>query len=408
MGPPNLIHLDMKNQDIIQLTERHVAATYGRYPVALVRGKGMHVWDATGKRYLDFVAGVAVDGLGHCHPKIVRAIRKQAGRLIHVSNWFHIEEQSKLAAEITRLSFGNKVFFCNSGAEANEGAIKLARRFFVDRGQKNKTEIITTDNAFHGRTLGSMSATPQDKIQKGFGPLVPGFKYVPFDDIAAVRKAVTSKTCAVMIEPIQGESGVNIPGKTYLKELRKLCDRKKILLILDEVQTGFGRTGRLFAYQRFGAQPDIMTLAKGLGAGVPIGALVMTHRLAKSLGPGTHGSTFGGNPLVCAAALESVNLVSQKDFLRNVRETGKYFLSRLKELSRKSPIVKTVRGMGLILAIDIEGSSAEVAKDCMERGILVNSIQPGTLRFIPPLIVTPKDIDALIRVLEKSLARLQR
>ena len=394
------------NKRIIQLTERHVANTIRRYPIALVKGKGMHVWDASGNKYLDFVAGVAVDSLGHCHPKIVQAIRKQAGQLLHVSNWFHIEPQARLAAEITRLSFGNKVFFCNSGTEAIEGAIKLARRFFIDQGQKNKTEIITTYKSFHGRTLGAMSATPQDKIQKGFGPLVPGFKYVPFDDIAAMKKAITSKTCAVMVEPIQGESGVNIPSKTYLKELRKLCTERDVLLILDEIQTGFGRTGHLFAYQAFGAKPDIMTLAKGLGAGVPIGALVMTNTVAKSLGPGTHGSTFGGNPLVCAAALASVAIVSDKTFLKNVRDTGKYFLSRLKELSKKFPVIKEVRGMGLILAIDIDGSSAEVAKNCMEQGILVNSIQPGTVRFIPPLIVSQKNIDTLIRVLTKSLTQL--
>ena len=390
----------------MQLTERHVAATYSRYPIALVRGKGMHVWDASGNKYLDFLAGVAVNSLGHCHPQVVRAIRKQAGQLLHVSNWFHIEPQAQLAAEITRLSFGGKVFFCNSGTEANEGAIKLARRFFVDQGQKHKTEIITTYQAFHGRTLGAMSATPQDKIQKGFGPLVPGFKYVPFDDLAAMNKTITSKTCAVMVEPVQGESGVIIPSKTYLKELRKLCTQRNVLLILDEIQTGFGRTGRLFAYQAFGAKPDIMTLAKGLGAGVPIGALVMTNTVAKSLGPGTHGSTFGGNPLVCAAALASVNIVSDKTFLKNVRETGKYFLARLKELSKKFPVIKEVRGMGLMLAIDIDGSSAEVAKDCMDQGILVNSIAPGTLRFIPPLIVSPKNIDTLIRVLSKTLTKL--
>jgi len=394
------------NQKIIQLTERHVAHTIGRYPIALVKGKGMHVWDASGNKYLDFVAGVAVNSLGHCHPAVVRAIRKQAGQLIHVSNWFHIEPQAQLAAEITRLSFGGKVFFCNSGTEANEGAIKLARRYYVDQEQKHKSEIITTYQAFHGRTLGAMSATPQDKIQKGFGPLVPGFKYVPFDDMAAMRKTITSKTCAVMVEPVQGESGVIIPSKTYLKELRKLCTQRKVLLILDEIQTGFGRTGRLFAYQAFGAQPDIMTLAKGLGAGVPIGALVMTEQVAKSLGPGTHGSTFGGNPLVCATALAAVNIISDKTFLKTVRETGKYFLVRLKELSKKFPVIKEVRGMGLMLAIDIDGSSAAVAKDCMEQGILVNSIQPGTLRFIPPLIVSPKNIDTLVRVLTKTLTQL--
>jgi len=261
--------------------------------------------------------------------------------------------------------------------------------------------------AFHGRTLGSMAATPLDKIQKGFGPLLPGFKYVPFDDVAAVKKAITSKTCAVMVEPIQGETGVNIPHKRYLKELRALCTRKKILLILDEVQTGLGRTGVLFAYENFGIKPDIMTLAKGLGCGFPIGALAATDKVARSFGPGTHGSTFGGNPLACAAALAAFQVISRKSFLRQVQQTGQYFLSQLQELSRKCPAVSKVRGMGLILAMDlVDASAPEVARECLHRGILVNATGPGTLRFIPPLIVSRKDIDKLTRTLERIFKNL--
>lgn len=396
-----------KNEAIIQLTDQHVFHNYGRYPIVLVKGKGMHVWDKAGNKYLDFLAGVAVNNLGHCHPKVVTAIRKQAGQLMHVSNWFHIEPQSLLAQKLTQRSFAGKIFFCNSGTEANEGAIKLARRYFYDRGEKARYEIITMQQAFHGRTLGSMAATPQDKIQKGFGPLLPGFKYVPFDDVAAVKRAITSKTCAVMVEPIQGETGVNIPHKRYLKELRALCTRKKILLILDEVQTGFGRTGTLFAYENFGIKPDIMTLAKGLGCGFPIGALAATDKVARSFGPGTHGSTFGGNPLACSAALAAFQVLSQKSFLRQVQKTGQYFLSQLQELSRKCPAVDKVRGMGLILAMDlVEASAPEVARECLQLGFLVNATGPGTLRFIPPLIVTRKDIDKLTRTLERIFKKL--
>lgn len=396
-----------KNEAIIKLTGQHVFQNYGRYPITLVKGKGMHVWDKAGNKYLDFLAGIAVNNLGHCHPKVVAAIRQQAGQLMHVSNWFHIEPQSLLAQKLTQRSFAGKIFFCNSGTEANEGAIKLARRYFYDRGEKARYEIITMQQAFHGRTLGSMAATPQDKIQKGFGPLLPGFKYVPFDDVAAVKKAITAKTCAVMVEPIQGEAGVNIPHKRYLKELRALCTRNKILLILDEVQTGFGRTGTLFAYENFGIKPDIMTLAKGMGCGFPIGALAATDKVARSFGPGTHGSTFGGNPLACSAALAAFQILSQKSFLRQVQKTGQYFLSQLQALSQKCPVVGKVRGMGLILAMDlVEASAPEVARKCLQLGFLVNATGPGTLRFIPPLIVTRKDIDKLTRTLERIFKKL--
>ncbi|MBT5550058.1 MAG: aspartate aminotransferase family protein, partial [Nitrospina sp.] len=287
------------NKNIIQLTEKHVAGTYGRYPIALVKGKGTKVWDKSGKQYIDFVSGLAVDNLGHCHPSVVSAIKKQAEKLIHVSNLYHIEPQSQLAEKLTSLSFADKIFFCNSGTEANEGAIKLARKYFFDQGHSERNQIITMHNSFHGRTLGSLSATAQKKFHTGFKPLLPGFKYIPFNDLPSAQKAITPKTCAILVEPLQGEGGVNLPDPSYIKGLKKLCKKHGILLIFDEVQTGFGRTGKLFAYELYNTKPDIMTLAKALGGGVAIGALAGTNRVMKSFVPGTHAATFGGNPLAC-------------------------------------------------------------------------------------------------------------
>lgn len=394
------------NKDIIKLTEKHVFGNYGRFPIALVKGKGARVWDKAGKVYLDFLSGVAVNSLGHCHPKIVAAIRRQAGRLIHVSNHYHIEEQSRLAAELTRLSFADKVFFCSSGAEAIEAAIKLARRYFYDRGQKDRNVIITMKNSFHGRTMGALSATGQKKFHEGFGPMLKGFKIVPFDNMEAAKKAVTAKTCAIMVEPVQGETGVNIPSKTYLKELRKLCDERKILLILDEIQTGCGRTGTLFAYEQSGIKPDIMTLAKALGGGFPIGALLATDNIARSFVPGTHGSTFGGNPLACVTALAVLNVLGKKSFLKDVKAKGEYFKSRLLDLAKNFKVIREVRGVGMILAIDLKKPSMNVVLDCMEQGVLINGIKPRTLRFLPPLTAARKDIDQVLRALANSLGKL--
>lgn len=395
------------NQDIVKLTGKHVASTYSRFPIALVRGKGTKVWDASGKQYVDFVSGIAVDNLGHCHPSVVAAVRKQAGQLIHVSNLFHIEPQSRLAAKLTSLSFADKVFFCNSGTEANEAAIKLARRYFFDQGDKNRREIITMKNSFHGRTTGSLSATGQKKLHAGFAPLLPGFKHVAFNDIEAVKKALSPKTCAALVEPIQGEGGVNLPDKTYLKELKKLCAKNGSLLILDEVQTAFGRTGKLFAHEAFGVKPDVMTLAKALGAGVAIGALAATRRVMKSFAPGTHAATFGGNPLACSAALAALEIYAKPDFLEQTQRTGNYFFSRLENLAKRHAIVKEVRGIGLLLAMELKRPGASVVADCMERGYLINCIRQNVLRFIPPLIVTKKEIDGLIGVLAESLKKAE-
>jgi len=396
------------NQELIKLTNKHVAKNYGRYPIGLVRGKGTAVWDASGKKYIDFVAGLAVDNLGHCPPTVVNAIRKQAGKLLHVSNLYHIEPQSQLAAELTRLTFANKFFFCNSGTEANEAAIKLARRWFYDNGQPKRFEIITMNDSFHGRTMASLSATAQKKIHTGFKPLLPGFKYVPFNDIAAFKKAITKKTCAVLIEPIQGEGGVNLARDSYLKTLRKICNEEGILLIFDEIQTGFGRTGRLFAYERYKIKPDIITLAKALGGGVAIGAMGSTNKIIESFSPGTHGATFGGNPLACAASLASLKTLTKKGFLQKASSQGDYFLKQLYCLKEKFPIIREVRGVGLMLAVELDQPGANVVTDCMNEGILINCIQQSTIRFLPPLIITRKEIDLLITTLSKIFTKMQQ
>ena len=398
--------LNLMNKNIVQLTEKHVAGTYGRFPIALVKGKGSTVWDKSGKQYTDFVSGLAVDNLGHCHPAVVSAIKKQAEKLIHVSNLYHIEPQSQLAEKLTSLSFADKIFFCNSGTEAIESAIKLARKYFFDQGQSGRTEIITMHNSFHGRTLGSLSATAQKKFHVGFKPLLPGFKYIPFNDLPAAQKAITQKTCAILVEPLQGEGGVNIPDPSYIKGLKKLCKKHKILLIFDEVQTGFGRTGKLFAYELYKTTPDIMTLAKALGGGVAIGALAATNRVMKSFVPGTHAATFGGNPLASSAALATLKVITGKNFLNRANNTGIYFLKRLQEIARKNPIVKEARGVGMFLALELHEPGSDVVIDCMKQGFLINCIQQNVLRFIPPLIISRKEIDALISVLSNSLTKL--
>jgi acetylornithine/N-succinyldiaminopimelate aminotransferase len=396
------------NQELIKLTNKHVAKNYGRYPIGLVRGKGMVVWDASGKKYIDFVAGLAVDNLGHCPPSVVDAIRKQSVKLLHVSNLYHIEPQSQLAAELTRLTFANKFFFCNSGTEANEAAIKLARRWFYDKGQPKRFEIITMNDSFHGRTMASLSATAQKKIHVGFKPLLPGFKYVPFNDITALKKAVTKKTCAVLIEPIQGEGGVNPAQKTYLKTLRKICNEKGILLIFDEIQTGFGRTGPLFAYERYKIKPDIITLAKALGGGIAIGAMGSTNKIIQSFSPGTHGATFGGNPLACAASLASLKTLTKKGFLQKASSQGDYFVKQLHYLKENFSVIREVRGAGLMLAIELNQPGAKIVTACMKEGLLINCIQQNTIRFLPPLIITRKEIDLLIKTLSKIFTKIQQ
>jgi len=384
---------------------QYIMNTYNRFPIVLRKGRGMKVWGSDGKEYLDFVGGIAVNCLGHCHPKVVVAIQKQAQRLIHVSNYYHIEPQIKLAKLLVENSFADKVFFCNSGAEANEAAIKLARRYFREQVGANKFEVITALNSFHGRTIATLSATGQAKIKAGFEPLAPGFKHVEFNDIDALDRAITKETCAVLIEPIQGEGGVKIPDPDYLRDLRELCNRHGILLILDEVQTGIGRTGKLFAYEHFGIEPDIITLAKGLGGGVPIGAMLATDKVAAGFQPGTHASTFGGNPLVCAAAAVTMEVLLEDGFiLDQCRRMGKYLKKRLEEMKKEFPsVIAEVRGMGLLIGMELTRDGMPIVKACMDRGLLINCTAGNILRFMPPLIVTEKEIDHLIDVLELTI-----
>ncbi len=395
--------MDVKK--LLEESGQYLMNTYNRFPIVLRKGRGMKVWSSDGKEYLDFVGGIAVNCLGHCHPKVVVAIQKQAQRLIHVSNYYHIEPQIKLAKLLVENSFADKAFFCNSGAEANEAAIKLARRYFREQVGVNRFEIITALNSFHGRTIATVSATGQAKFKAGFEPLVPGFKHVDFNDVDAVDRAITKETCAVLMEPIQGEGGVKMPDPDYLRDLREICDRHGILLILDEVQTGMGRTGKLFAYEHFGITPDIITLAKGLGGGVPIGAMLATGKVASGFQPGTHASTFGGNPLVCAAAVVTLEVLLEDGFiLDQCRRMGKYLKKRLEEMKKEFPsVIADVRGMGLLVGMELTRDGAPIVKTCMDRGVLINCTAGNILRFTPPLIVTEKEIDHLIDILEQTI-----
>ena len=391
----------MDSQTLMMLSEKYVANTYSRYPVLLVRGKGTRVWDLEGEEYLDFVSGLAVCNLGHCHPRVVKAIQDQAEKLIHISNFYYIEPQIQLASLLCKHSFADKVFFCNSGAEANEGAFKLARKFAKEKIGKDRYEIITMERSFHGRTLATLAATGQEKFHKGYEPLMPGFKYVPFNDIGAVKNAIDPKTCAVMVEPIQGEGGVNCPSEGYLKALRDICDEKRLLLIFDEVQVGMGRTGKLFAYEHEGVEPDMLTLAKSLAGGVPIGALLIRKGVADSFEPGDHASTFGGNPLATAAGVAALTTILEEGMLENCQKMGEYFLSELDEIKKKFPFVKEVRGKGLILGIELKIDGSSFVKEMLKKKILINCTMGNVLRFLPPLIVTKEEIDRVVKALEE-------
>jgi acetylornithine/N-succinyldiaminopimelate aminotransferase len=397
----------MDSQTLMMLSEKVVANTYARYSVLLVRGKGTRVWDWEGEEYLDFVSGLAVCNLGHCHPKVVKAIQDQAEKLIHVSNFYYIEPQIQLASLLCQNSFADKVFFCNSGAEANEGAMKLARKYAKEKMGKDRHEIITMERSFHGRTLATLTATAQEKFHKGYEPLMPGFKYVPFNDIEAVKNAIDSKTCAIMLEPIQGEGGVNCPSEGYLKTLRKICDETGILLIFDEVQVGMGRTGKLFAYEHEGVEPDMLTLAKSLAGGVPIGALLIKRGISDSFKPGDHASTFGGNPLATAAGVAALTTILEEGMLENCQKMGDYFLAQLKEIQGKFPFIKEVRGKGLILGMELKIDGSSIVKEMLKKKILINCTMGNVLRFLPPLIVTQEEIDRVVDALEEVLQELK-
>jgi acetylornithine aminotransferase len=390
-----------KSQEWIARNDQVIAKTYGRYPLVPVRGAGCKLWDADGKEYLDLLAGVAVNNLGHCHPRIVAAIKAQAETLIHCSNYYNIPQQIRLAELLCENSFAERVFFCNSGAEANEAAVKLARKYSLETHGPGRSEVLTALASFHGRTFCGISATGQEKVKQGFEPLLPGFQHLPFGDIDALRNAVSSRTCAILLEPIQGEGGVNIPPVGYFEQVRQLCDEKGLLLILDEVQTGCGRTGTLFAYEQEGIKPDIMTLAKGLAGGVPIGAMLAGEALAEHLGPGSHGSTFGGNPLATAAGVASLETLLEDGLLANCRAMGDYLRSELVKLQQKYPVICAVRGRGLLIGMELTIEAGEMIKTALTRGLLINCTVGKVLRFVPPLIITPAEIDQAIRLLDE-------
>ncbi len=396
----------MDSQTWMRLSEQVLAHTYNRFPILPVRGRGTRIWDIEGKEYIDFFSGLAVCNLGHCHPKVVRAIQTQAEKLLHISNLYYIQPQIELASLLCQHSFADKVFFCNSGAEANEAALKLARKYVKEKTGEDRYEVITMERSFHGRTFATLTATGQPKYHKGYAPLMPGFRYVPFNDLQAVREAIGPKTCAVLLEPIQGEGGVNVPSEGYLKGLRELCDERGVLLILDEVQVGMGRTGKLFAYEHEGIEPDLLTLAKSLAGGVPIGALLMKEEVSKSFGPGDHASTFGGNFLATAAGVAALQALLEEGMLENCVRVGAYFMERLKGVKERFPVVKEIRGRGLILGMELDIDGAMIVKEMMKRGFLINCTMERVLRFLPPLIVTEGEVDQLIEALEEVLGSI--
>ena len=392
--------MTMTSNQIMAKADCVMAATYSRFPIVLTEGKGCTLRDAEGRIYTDFVAGIAVCNLGHAHDGIAKAVSDQARRLVHVSNLYYTEPQTELAELLVGHSFADRAFFCNSGAEANEAAIKLARKYFKDRGAPQRFRIITMEGSFHGRTMATLTATGQAKIRKGFEPLLNGFDIVPFNALEAVRRAVTDKTCAVMLEAIQGEGGVQFPAKGYLEGLRDLCDREGLLLIFDEVQTGIGRTGKLFAYEHFSLAPDIMTLAKALANGLPMGAMLAKEEVVKAFTPGSHASTFGGTPLVATAAITVIKTLLDEGVLNSCQKVGQYFKNQLLNLKSKYSFIREVRGEGLLIGLDLTCDGTSVVDDCMKRGFLINCTQGHILRFVPPLIVKEKDIDGLIACLD--------
>ncbi len=385
------------------MSTTHLMNNYARFPLTLVSGKGTRAVDDSGKEYLDFVSGIAVNSLGHAHPKLAEAIARQAGTLVHCSNLFHIPAQQQLADKLTALSGLDQAFFCNSGAEANEGAIKLARKYFYDQ-KSPRRGIIAAQQSFHGRLISTLTATGQDKVKIGFDPLPPGFSHVPLNDLAALETAIDDTTAAILLEPLQGEGGVNLANAEYLQAVRALCDKHGILLILDEIQTGVGRTGKMFAFEHAGIKPDILTLAKGLGGGVAIGALLASEKIAASFGPGSHGSTFGGNPLACIAALTVLEVIGQEGLIDNVNRQGERLKTGLATLADKYGICTEVRGQGLLLGLACNGEVAPIVTACREAGLLILLAGPKVLRLLPPLNVTAEEVDEALSILDSALA----
>jgi len=391
------------NTDAIQaLNDQYVINTYGARKLALVRGEGARLWDADGREYLDFFAGIAVTNLGHCHPAVTEAVCRQARTLVHVSNLYYIEPQVQLAELLGKHSFAPRWFFCNGGAEANEAGIKLARRYWAHQGTP-KPGIVTAHQSFHGRTLATITATGQPKYHQGFEPLLPGVAYVPFNDVDALAEAITPEVGLVLLEPIQGEGGIRVPAEDYLRRVRALCDEKNVLLMLDEVQTGLGRTGKLFAYEHYGIAPDIMTLAKGLGNGVPIGAMGCTEEAASGFSVGSHACTFGGNPLSTAAAVATMEALTQPGFIEEAAAVGAQLFESLAPLAEKYDGIVEIRGKGLMVGIEMKDAVAPIVERMLAAGIVCGPAGPNVLRFIPPLVVTKDDVARVVAALDQAL-----
>ncbi|MFH1615707.1 MAG: aspartate aminotransferase family protein [Planctomycetota bacterium] len=392
----------MNTQETIELYNKYIIANYTKVPLAIVKGQGNYIFDAEGNKILDMFPGWAVSGIGHCHPKVTEAICRQAKQLLHIDNTFYIPQQAQLGRLLSDRAFGGKSFFCNSGAEANEAALKLARR----HTSKEKYKFITALNSFHGRTFATVTATAQPKYHEGFLPMLPGFVYVPFNDISALEEAFCDEIAAVMVEPIQGEGGINVATPDYLRKIRQLCDENGALMILDEVQSGMGRTGKWFAYQHYDIEPDIMTLAKTLGGGAAIGAMIATQEAAGSLVPGTHASTFGGNPLACCAAIAVIEAIEEENLLENAENMGCYAREIIEKLKSRHNIIDHVRGMGLMIGIQLTVPGAEIVNKCLEKGLRINCAHETVLRFMPSMTVTTEQIDQAVEILEAVLAEV--
>jgi len=392
------------NASIKAMAEQYCLGTYGEREVALVRGKGAYVWDADGRRYVDCLSGIGVNNLGHCHPAVVEAIQKQAETLLHVSNLYLIKPQAELAKLLCENTFASKVFFANSGAEAIEGALKLARKYARKQGHAGRFGFVSLENSFHGRTFGAVSATGQPKFHEDFEPMLPGFRYVPLNDLEAAEAAIDEETCAILVEPIQGEGGVRIAEDSYLDGLRKLCDERDLLLIFDEVQCGNGRTGKLYAYMHSGVEPDVMVTAKGLGGGVAIGALLVGQKCESVLGPGHHATTFGGNPLATAAGLAALSTLIDKGLIRRAEQLGGEILRRLRDIQQRVKGVVEVRGRGFMIGVELDRPAAPIAQEMMQRGFLIGRAGEKTLRFLPPLVIDHDDLDAMLHSLQEVLS----
>lgn len=392
----------MNNRTVIDKGQQYIMNTYGRTPVALVNGHGSRVWDADGKQYLDFMSGIAVCALGHAHPELTAVLREQGEKLWHCSNIFWNVPQVELAEKLCQATGMDKAFFANSGAEANEGAIKLARKYFRRQGV-DRYRIIAFRNSFHGRTTGALALTGQTKYQQGFEPLMPGVDFADFNNLASVEALINDETCAVIAEPVQGEGGVNAADPSFMQGLRELCTEKEVLLILDEVQCGLGRTGTMMGYQQYNIKPDIVTLAKALGGGFPIGALLASSEVAGGFVPGDHASTFGGNPLACAVGLKMMEIISDPSFLKQVEDTGEYLRKKLEGIVERDKRAVTVKGLGLLLGIEFSVEVKELVETCLKNGLLLIAAGPRVLRFLPPLNITRAEVDEAVGILEQSL-----